>query len=52
MVIVDGQGYEIGVKECFYIGKGVKEVVFKSNGNEQLVQFYFVFILVYYVYFM
>lgn len=41
-VTADGQGYEIGAKECLYIGKGVKEVVFKSNGNEQSAQFYFV----------
>ncbi|NJB71803.1 4-deoxy-L-threo-5-hexosulose-uronate ketol-isomerase [Saonia flava] len=32
-VIVDGTPYQLEKKEALYIGKGIKEVVFKADGN-------------------
>lgn len=40
-VSADGVRYEVGAKECLYIGLGVKEVIFHS-GAEETPQFYFV----------
>ena len=33
VVTVDGTAYELDKKEALYIGKGVKEVIFKKGGN-------------------
>ncbi|WP_211749734.1 5-dehydro-4-deoxy-D-glucuronate isomerase [Paenibacillus sp. Marseille-Q4541] len=40
-VSADGVRYEVGAKECLYIGLGVKEVIFHSGAGE-VPQFYFV----------
>ncbi|MEF3355307.1 5-dehydro-4-deoxy-D-glucuronate isomerase [Paenibacillus sp. GYB006] len=40
-VTADGVRYEVGAKECLYIGLGVKEVIFHA-GAEEAPQFYFV----------
>lgn len=40
-VSADGVRYEVGAKECLYIGLGVKEVIFHS-GEGEVPQFYFV----------
>ncbi|GIP45237.1 4-deoxy-L-threo-5-hexosulose-uronate ketol-isomerase [Paenibacillus sp. J45TS6] len=40
-VSADGVRYEVGAKECLYIGLGVKEVIFHA-GAEEAPQFYFV----------
>ena len=40
-VSVDGKGYELGNKECLYIGLGAKEVSFGSADPDHPAQFYF-----------
>ena len=40
-VSVDGQSYPMKQKECLYIGRGAKAVVFTGSGNEQPARFYF-----------
>jgi 4-deoxy-L-threo-5-hexosulose-uronate ketol-isomerase len=40
-ISVDGVDYVVDAKECLYIGLGVKEVVFKNNGDAQPARFYF-----------
>jgi len=41
-VTVDGQSFTLKHKECLYVGKGSKEVVFASNHADQPAQYYFV----------
>ena len=40
-VTVDGEKYTMKEKECLYVGRGNKSVVFNSTGKEQKAQFYF-----------
>ena len=40
-VEVDGTTYELNLKDALYIGKGAKEVIFKSNNANSLAKFYF-----------
>lgn len=37
---VNGETFELGNKECLYIGKGVENVVFKSNDSSNPSKFY------------
>lgn len=39
-VSVDGTDYQIANKECLYVGKGSKEVIFKSDSSDQPAEFY------------
>lgn len=41
-VSVDGKVYELGVKDCLYITKGAKEVIFSSDNAESPAKFYMV----------
>ncbi|MCX5819596.1 MAG: 5-dehydro-4-deoxy-D-glucuronate isomerase [Deltaproteobacteria bacterium] len=41
VVSVDGKGYELGNKECLYIGMGAKEVSFASANQDHPAEFYF-----------
>jgi len=41
VVSVDGKGYELGNKECLYIGMGVKDVSFASADRDHPAEFYF-----------
>ena len=41
-VTVDGQVYELGVKDCLYITKGAKEVIFSSDNADKPAKFYMV----------
>ena len=41
-VIVDGKVYELGVKDCLYITKGAREVVFSSDNAKTPAKFYMV----------
>ena len=38
----DGEGFEMGYKDCLYITKGTKEVTFESNSPENPAKFYMV----------
>lgn len=40
-VIVDGIEYKLGFKDAVYIGRGSKEVIFKSNNGSTPAKFYF-----------
>ena len=40
IVYVDGETFEIGHKDALYIGKGVRDVVFKSNDAKNPAKFY------------
>ncbi|MDA9885755.1 5-dehydro-4-deoxy-D-glucuronate isomerase [bacterium] len=40
IVYVDGETFEIGHKDALYIGKGVRDVVFKSNDANNPAKFY------------
>ncbi|MFD1673821.1 5-dehydro-4-deoxy-D-glucuronate isomerase [Alicyclobacillus fodiniaquatilis] len=41
-VSVDGQRYEMAARECLYIGKGHKDVVFASRSSDEPAKFYLV----------
>ncbi len=41
-VIVDGTEYNLGVKDCLYITKGAKEILFSSDNSENPAKFYMV----------
>lgn len=41
VVEVDGTAYEIGYKEAFYVGRGVKKLIFKSIDSKNPAKFYF-----------
>lgn len=40
-VTVDGTEYQLGFKDAVYVGRGSKEVVFKSKDSNKPVKFYF-----------
>ena len=40
IIFVDGETFEIGHKDALYIGKGVRDVIFKSNDAENPAKFY------------
>ena len=40
-VEVDGSSYSLGHKDALYIGRGAKEVIFKSDNADKLAKFYF-----------
>lgn len=40
-VRVDGKEYSMALKECLYVGKGVREVVFINKDNDGSSEFYF-----------
>jgi 4-deoxy-L-threo-5-hexosulose-uronate ketol-isomerase len=40
IIYVDGETFEIGHKDALYIGKGVKDVIFKSNDAKNPAKFY------------
>ena len=39
-VIVDGEKFELQHKECIYVGKGNKEIIFESKNNNTPAEFY------------
>ncbi len=41
-ITVDGTLYELGYRDCLYITKGQKEVLFKSNDKDKPAKFYMV----------
>lgn len=41
-VSVDGKVYELGVKDCLYITKGAREVIFSSDNADKPAKFYMV----------
>jgi 4-deoxy-L-threo-5-hexosulose-uronate ketol-isomerase len=41
VILVDGVAYEVGSEEALYIGKGSKELVFKSVSKEAPAKFYY-----------
>lgn len=41
VVVVDGVSYDIGHEEALYIGKGAKELVFKSVSKDSPAKFYY-----------
>lgn len=41
-VIVDGKVYELGVKDCLYITKGARDIVFSSDDAKSPAKFYMV----------
>ncbi|MBS1210143.1 MAG: 4-deoxy-L-threo-5-hexosulose-uronate ketol-isomerase [Proteobacteria bacterium] len=41
VIVVDGVSYEVGHEEALYIGKGSKELVFKSVSREAPAKFYY-----------
>ncbi len=40
-VIADGETFDLGFKEALYIGRGVKNIVFKSKNASEPAKFYF-----------
>ena len=41
-IVADGKEYALGYKDCLYITKGTKEVLFSSNDKENPARFYMV----------
>ncbi|MCP3739471.1 5-dehydro-4-deoxy-D-glucuronate isomerase [Rossellomorea sp. BNER] len=41
-VVADGQEYELNTKDCLYVGKGTKEVLFRNADDANPAKFYFV----------
>ncbi len=39
-VTVDGEVFHLGNRECLYIGKGKKDIVFTSDASDQAAEFY------------
>lgn len=39
-VLVNGEKYELGLKDALYIGKGIEDVLFKSNDSKNPAKFY------------
>lgn len=39
-IVVDGQKFALGYKDCLYIGKGAQDVTFKSNDGSKPAKFY------------
>ncbi len=42
LIKADGKEYQLENKDALYLGKGVKEVIFKSDKSEEPAKFYFV----------
>ncbi|MGG4501060.1 5-dehydro-4-deoxy-D-glucuronate isomerase [Paenibacillus polymyxa] len=41
-VKVDGETYELAIKDCLYVGKGAKKLIFESDSSEKPAKFYIV----------
>lgn len=41
IVSVDGKNYEMGFKDAIYVGRGSKEIIFKSNNAFNAAKYYF-----------
>jgi 4-deoxy-L-threo-5-hexosulose-uronate ketol-isomerase len=41
-VVADGQEYELSTKDCLYVGKGTKEVLFRNADDANPSKFYFI----------
>ncbi|MGP0576462.1 5-dehydro-4-deoxy-D-glucuronate isomerase [Paenibacillus peoriae] len=41
-VKVDGETYELNTKDCLYVGRGGKELIFESDSSEKPAKFYIV----------
>lgn len=41
-VKVDGETYELATKDCLYVGKGAKKLIFESDSSEKPAKFYIV----------
>jgi 4-deoxy-L-threo-5-hexosulose-uronate ketol-isomerase len=41
-VVADGQEYELNTKDCLYVGKGTKEVLFRNADDANPAKFYFI----------
>jgi 4-deoxy-L-threo-5-hexosulose-uronate ketol-isomerase len=41
-ILVDGKTYKMDYKDCLYIGKGTKKIIFKSNSHKTPAKYYIV----------